>query len=131
MRKAAFKNLKSVFNKNFFTWSILLTTLFQMCLSQSVSFCYSSLKRYNKKNSIICAVLWNLRKFINLRYQPVSFLLIYSKIFEKIIFKTIYGFIDKNNLFNKNWSEFRTTLVYVSLLLLRTTFLKSSIPILH
>ena len=130
MRKAAFKNLKAAFNKKFLLDQYFWLLCF-MCLLQSVSFCYSSLKRYNKKNSIICAVLWNLRKFINLRYQPVSFLLIYSKIFEKIIFKTIYGFIDKNNLFNKNRSEFRTTLVYISLLLLRTTFLKPSIPILH
>ena len=37
----------------------------------------------------------------------MSFLPICSKIFEKLIFDSIYDFIDKDNLFNNNQSGFR------------------------
>ena len=37
----------------------------------------------------------------------MSLLPICSKIFEKLIFDSIYDFIDKNNLFNNNQSGFR------------------------
>ena len=40
-------------------------------------------------------------------YRPVSLLPICSKIFEKLIFDSIYDFIDKNNHFNNNQSGFR------------------------
>ena len=40
-------------------------------------------------------------------YHPVSLLPICSKIFEKLIFNSIYDFIDKNNLFNNNQSGLR------------------------
>ena len=37
----------------------------------------------------------------------MSLLPICSKIFEKLIFDSIHGFTDKNNLFNNNQSRFR------------------------
>ena len=40
-------------------------------------------------------------------YHPVSLLPICSKIFKKLIFNSIYDFIDKNNLFNNNQSGLR------------------------
>ena len=40
-------------------------------------------------------------------YRPVSLLPICSKIFEKLIFDSIYEFLNKNDLFNNNQSGFR------------------------
>ena len=41
--------------------------------------------------------------------RPVSLLPICSKIFEKLIFDSIYDLINKNNLFNNNKSRFRSS----------------------
>ena len=40
-------------------------------------------------------------------YRPVSLLPTCSKIFEKLIFDSIYEFLNKNNLFNNNQPGFR------------------------
>ena len=40
-------------------------------------------------------------------YRPISLLPIFSKIFERIIFDTIFKFIDQNDFFNPNQSGFR------------------------
>ena len=40
-------------------------------------------------------------------YRPISFLPIFSKIFERIIFNAIFKFIDQNEFFNANQSGFR------------------------
>ena len=42
-------------------------------------------------------------------YRPVSLLPICSKIFEKLIFDSIYDLINKNNLFNNSKSRFRSS----------------------
>ena len=40
-------------------------------------------------------------------YRPISLLPICSKIFEKIVFNHLYGFLTANNLITKNQSGFR------------------------
>ena len=40
-------------------------------------------------------------------YRPISLLLICSKIFEKIIFKNLYSYLNTNNLLTTNQSDFR------------------------
>ena len=40
-------------------------------------------------------------------YRPISLLPICSKIFEKIIFKNLYSYLNANNLLTKNQSDFR------------------------
>ena len=40
-------------------------------------------------------------------YRPVSLLPICSKILEKLLFDSIYEFLDKNSLLNSSQSEFR------------------------
>ena len=40
-------------------------------------------------------------------YRPVSLLPICSKILEKLLFDSIYEFLDKNSLLNSSESEFR------------------------
>ena len=59
-----------------------------------------------KKGNIILAHKKNSKQIVN-NYRPVSLLPICSKIFERLIFDSIYEFIDKNNLFNNSQSGFR------------------------
>ena len=40
-------------------------------------------------------------------YRPISLLPICGKIFEKIVFNTLYSYLNKNNLLTKNQSGFR------------------------
>ena len=40
-------------------------------------------------------------------YRPVSFLPVFGKIFEKLIFNEIYSFLDREKLLNTNQSGFR------------------------
>ena len=40
-------------------------------------------------------------------YRPVSLLPIYSKIFEKVIFNSLFKYLDDNNLLNSNQSGFQ------------------------
>ena len=48
----------------------------------------------------------NSKQIVN-NYRPLFLLPICSKIFEKLIFDSVYDFIDKNNLFNNNQPGFR------------------------
>ena len=41
-------------------------------------------------------------------YRPISLLPICSKIFEKVIFNNLYGYLNTNNLLTKYQSGFRT-----------------------
>ena len=41
-------------------------------------------------------------------YRPISLLPIFSKVFEKIIFNEIFGFLESNQLLSKNQSGFRS-----------------------
>ena len=40
-------------------------------------------------------------------YRPISFLPIYGKILEKIVFDQVYSFLNVNNFLSKNQSGFR------------------------
>ena len=77
-----------------------------------------------KKGSIIPVHNKDSKQILN-NYRPVSLLPIYTKSFEKLIFDSIYEFIDKNNLFKSNQSEFRRndSCIYISLFSLYITFL--------
>ena len=59
-----------------------------------------------KKGNIIPAYKENSKQIVD-NYRPVSLLPICSKIFEKLIFDSIYEFLNKNNFFNNNQSRFR------------------------
>ena len=52
--------------------------------------------------------LWtkNIKQLVD-NYRPVSLLPICSKILEKLLFDSIYEFLDKNSLLNSSQSEFR------------------------
>ena len=59
-----------------------------------------------KKGNIIPVHKKNSKQKVD-NYRPVSLLPICSKIFEKLIFDSIYEFLNKNSLFNNNQSGFR------------------------
>ena len=59
-----------------------------------------------KKGNIIPAYKENSKQIVD-NYRPVSLLPICSKIFKKLIFDSIYEFLNKNNLFNNNQSGFK------------------------
>ena len=59
-----------------------------------------------KKGKIVPVNIKNSEQIVD-NYLPVSLLPICSKIFQKLIFDSIYDFIDKNNHFNNNQSGFR------------------------
>ena len=48
----------------------------------------------------------NIKQLVD-NYRPVSLLPICSKILEKLLFDSIYEFLDKNSLLNSSQSEFR------------------------
>ena len=47
-------------------------------------------------------------KNLVLNYRQISLLPIFSKIFKRIIFDTLYKYLEKNNFFNSNQSGFRS-----------------------
>ena len=59
-----------------------------------------------KKGNIIPVHKKNSKQIVD-NYRLESLLPICSKIFEKLIFDSIYAFLYKNNLFNNNQSGFR------------------------
>ena len=59
-----------------------------------------------KKSNIIPVHKKNDKQLVN-NYRPISLLPIFGKIFEKIIFNRIYGFLLEENLLNPNQSGFR------------------------
>ena len=59
-----------------------------------------------EKGNIISVHKKNSKQIVN-KCRPVSLLPIYFKIFEKLIFYSIYELVNKNNIFNDNQSGFR------------------------
>ena len=59
-----------------------------------------------EKGNIIPVYKKNSKQIVY-NYLPVPLLPICCKIFEKLIFDSIYEFLDKTNLFNNNQSGFR------------------------
>ena len=59
-----------------------------------------------KKANIVPAHKKNGKQLIK-NYQPVSLLPVCSKIFEKIIFNSLFKYLEDNNLLNGNQSGFR------------------------
>ena len=59
-----------------------------------------------KKSNVIPVHKKNDKRLVN-NYRPISLLPVFGKIFEKIIFNTIYNYLSKENLLNPNQSGFR------------------------
>ena len=59
-----------------------------------------------KRSNIIPVHKKNDKQLVN-NYRPISFLPIFGKILEKVIFDIIYGFLLEKNLLNPNQSGFR------------------------
>ena len=83
-----------------------LSIIYKNCLQQGVF-------PDDWKKSNITPVHKIISKQIVNNYRPVSLLPISSKIFEKLIFDSIYDFTDKNNLFSNNQSGFRPNDSYI------------------
>ena len=81
-------------------WSIikLLQLLFNNCVKQRVF--YNIWKMFFQCTK-------NIKQLVD-NYRPISLLPICSKILEKLLFDSIYEFLDKNSLLNSSQSEFRT-----------------------
>ena len=77
-----------------------LSVIYKTCLQQGV------FSDDWKKDNVIPIHIKNSKQIVN-NYRPVSLLPICSKTFEKLIFDSIYDFINKNNLFNNSQSGFR------------------------
>ena len=80
--------------------SKLLAILVRNCL-ESECFC----KKWKKAN-IVPVHKKNDKQLIK-NYRPVSLLTISSKIFEKVIFNSLFKYLDDNNLLASNQSGFR------------------------
>ena len=72
-----------------------LAILFRNCLESE---CFP--KEWTKAN--IVPVHKKQDKQLIKSYRPVSLLPIYSKIFEKVIFNSLFKYLDDNNLLNSN-----------------------------
>ena len=77
-----------------------LAVLFRNCLESE---CFP--KEWKKAN-IVPAHKKHDKQLIK-NYRPVSLLPICSKIFEKVIFNSLFKYLDDNNLLNSNQSGFR------------------------
>ena len=77
-----------------------LTILFRNCLESE---CFP--KEWKKAN-IVPAHQKHDKQLIK-NYRPLSLLPICSKIFEKVIFNSLFKYLDDNNLLNSNQSGFR------------------------
>ena len=77
-----------------------LSIIYENCLQQGV------FPADWKKGDIMPVHKKNSKQIVN-NYRPLFLLPICSKIFEKLIFDSVYDFIDKNNLFNNNQPGFR------------------------
>ena len=87
-----------------------LAILFRNCLESE---CFP--KEWKKAN-VVPAHKKHDKKLIK-NYRPVSLLPICSKIFEKVIFNSLFKYLDDNNLLNSNQSGFRSGDSYVHQLL--------------
>ena len=92
--------------------SIRMVKLFNLRITKTLSIIYKNCLQQQvfpddwKKGNIIPVYKKNSKQIAN-NYRAAPLLPICSKIFEKLIFDSIYDFIDKNNLFNNNQSGFR------------------------
>ena len=76
-----------------------LSIIFQKCINSGV------FPDSWKKSNIVPVYKKNDKQLIN-NYRPVSLLPICSKIFERIIFNSVFQFIDENKLLSVNQSGF-------------------------
>ena len=83
-----------------FSISKFLNVVFKNCLEND---CFPN---EWKKANIVPAYKKGDKQFINI-YRPVLLLPICTKVFEKIIFNSLFEFLDTNKLLNKNQSGFR------------------------
>ena len=77
-----------------------LSLIFSKCLEKGIyptKWKYANVQPVHKKNS---------RQIVS-NYRPISLLPICGKIFEKLIFDSMYSFFNRNNLLSKNQSGFR------------------------
>ena len=87
-----------------------LSILFNNCLNQSI---FPDIwKRWN-----ICPVHRKGDKQIIINYRPVSLLPICGKIFERLIFNSLYEYVEENKLLSMHQSGFRSNDSYVNQLL--------------
>ena len=77
-----------------------LSIIYKNCLQQGV------FPDEWKKGNIIPVHKESSKQLVD-NYWPESLIPTCSKIFEKLIFDSIYEFLNKNNLFNNNQSGFR------------------------
>ena len=78
-----------------------LSIIYKNCLQQGV------FPDEWKKGNIIPVHKKNSKQVVD-NYRPVSLLPICSEIFKKLIFDSIYEFLNKNKIFNNNQSGFRS-----------------------
>ena len=77
-----------------------LPLIFQNCLN-----CSTFLDIWKKSN--ICPVHTKNGKQIISNYRPVSVLPVFGKIFEKLIFKSLFEYLDEHKLLSEHQSGFR------------------------
>ena len=100
-----------------------LTVLFK----NSTSSCYPDIW---EKSHIIPAHKKNDKRLVN-NYRPISLLLIFGKIFKKIIFNRIYDFLLKEELLNPNQSGFRPSDSCINQLLAITHQIIKHLTVIH
>ena len=76
--------------------------IFQNCL-----YCSTFPDIQKKSNNQICPIHRKNDKQINNNYRPVSLLPVLRKIFEKLIFKSLFEYLDKHKLLSEHQSGFR------------------------
>ena len=100
-----------------------LTVLFK----NSTSSCYPDIW---EKSHIIPAHKKNDKRLVN-NYRPISLLLIFGKIFKKIIFNRIYDFLLKEELLNPNQSGFLPSDSCINQLLAITHQIIKHLTVIH
>ena len=87
--------------------SIRMVKLHNLTITKSLSIMYKNCLQQGvfldewKKGDIIPVHKKNSKQIVD-NYRPVSLLTFCFKILEKLIFDSIYEFLNKNNLFNNN-----------------------------
>ena len=69
-----------------------------------------------KKGNIVPVYKKNDKQRLN-NYRPISLLTIFSKIFERLIFNEMFGFVIENDLISQHQSGFKAEDSYISQLL--------------
>ena len=91
-----------------------LTILFKYCISQDIF-------PDNWKKSNICLIQKKGDKQTVNNYRPVSLLPMCGKIFERLIFHSLYQFLEEHNLLSIHQSGY-TKLLMLTLLLMQEMF---------